>query len=112
MLARVEQERLESLKYDKAVIYIKCVDDSDDSKAELTTENREPLIIVFERVPQVAAKRPKMDSSRPSRTRRKVKGSHELKVSSEITLKELKVMTADFGSQPPLKEKLWAVSPR
>lgn len=38
MLARVEQERLESLKYDKAVIYIKCVDDSDDSKAELTTE--------------------------------------------------------------------------
>ncbi|XP_046838615.1 ubiquitin carboxyl-terminal hydrolase 48-like isoform X1 [Vespa crabro] len=92
MLARVEQERLESLKYDKAVIYIKCVDDSDDSKAELTTE--------------VAAKRPKMDSSRPSRTRRKVKGSHELKVSSEITLKELKVMTMQICGAGPYDQHL------
>ncbi|XP_014603923.1 PREDICTED: ubiquitin carboxyl-terminal hydrolase 48-like isoform X1 [Polistes canadensis] len=92
MLARVEQERLESLKYDKAVIYIKCVDDSDDSKAEIITE--------------VAAKRPKMNSSRPSRTRRKVKGSHELKVSSEITLKELKVMTMQICGAGPYDQHL------
>jgi len=43
---------------------------------------------------QVAAKRPKIENVRPSRTRRKLKGSHELKVSSEITLKELKVMVS------------------
>ncbi|XP_014488433.1 PREDICTED: ubiquitin carboxyl-terminal hydrolase 48-like isoform X2 [Dinoponera quadriceps] len=78
MLARVEQERLESLKYDRATIYIKCIDDSEESKLENNSE--------------VAAKRPKMENVRPSRTRRKLKGSHELKVSSEITLKELKVM--------------------
>ena len=38
MLARVEQERLESLKYDKATIYIKCVDDVDDGKSENDSE--------------------------------------------------------------------------
>lgn len=32
MLARVEQERLESLKYDRATIYIKCIDDNDEFK--------------------------------------------------------------------------------
>lgn len=36
MLARVEQERLESLKYDRATIYIKCIDDNEESK---TTDN-------------------------------------------------------------------------
>lgn len=35
-----------------------------------------------------------METTRRPRTRRKVKGSHELKVSSEITLKELKVMVS------------------
>ncbi|KAK2577520.1 hypothetical protein KPH14_003612 [Odynerus spinipes] len=92
MLARVEQERLESLKYDKAVIYIKCIDENDDSKTENITE--------------VAAKRPKMDSSRPSRTRRKVKGSHELKVSSAITLKDLKVMTMQICGAGPYDQHL------
>ncbi|XP_067214471.1 ubiquitin carboxyl-terminal hydrolase 48-like isoform X2 [Linepithema humile] len=32
MLARVEQERLESLKYDRATIYVKYIDDNDESK--------------------------------------------------------------------------------
>lgn len=40
------------------------------------------------------AKRPKLENTRPSRTRRNLKGSHELKVSSEITLKELKLMVS------------------
>lgn len=40
------------------------------------------------------SKKPKMVKARPSRSRRKLKGSHELKVSSEITLKELKVMVS------------------
>lgn len=43
---------------------------------------------------QVAAKKPRIEEERPSRTRRKLKGSHKLKVSSEITLKELKVMVS------------------
>lgn len=34
MLARVEQERLESLKYEKASIYIKCIDDGDEAKSD------------------------------------------------------------------------------
>lgn len=38
MLARVEQERLESLKYERASIYVKCVDDSEDGKTEDDTE--------------------------------------------------------------------------
>lgn len=38
MLARVEQERLESLKYDRATIYIKCIDDNEDSKTENNSE--------------------------------------------------------------------------
>ncbi|XP_076679799.1 ubiquitin carboxyl-terminal hydrolase 48 isoform X2 [Andrena cerasifolii] len=78
MLARVEQERLESLKYERATIYVKCVEDNEDSKTDTDTE--------------VAAKRPKIESARPSRTRRNLKGSHEFKVSSDITLKELKLM--------------------
>jgi len=41
-------------------------------------------------------KKPKMEKARPSRSRRKLKGSHELKVSSEITLKELKVMVSNL----------------
>ncbi|XP_043513028.1 ubiquitin carboxyl-terminal hydrolase 48-like isoform X1 [Frieseomelitta varia] len=80
MLARVEQERLESLKYDRATIYIKCVEDNEDTKPENDSE--------------VVAKKPKMENTRPSRTRRNLKGSHELKVSSEITLKELKLMVS------------------
>ncbi|XP_076293641.1 ubiquitin carboxyl-terminal hydrolase 48 isoform X2 [Lasioglossum baleicum] len=92
MLARVERERLESLKYDRATIYVKCVDEHDGSKSETDTE--------------VAAKRPKMDSSRPSRTRRNLKGSHELKVSSEITLKELKLMTMRICGAGPYDQHL------
>lgn len=38
MLARVEQERLESLKYDRATIYIKCIDDNEESKTENDSE--------------------------------------------------------------------------
>ena len=38
MLARVEQERLESLKYDRATIYIKCVEDNEDTKPENDSE--------------------------------------------------------------------------
>lgn len=38
MLARVEQERLESLKYDRATIYIKCIDDNEDAKTENDSE--------------------------------------------------------------------------
>lgn len=38
MLARVEQERLESLKYERATIYIKCIDDNEDSKTENNSE--------------------------------------------------------------------------
>ncbi|XP_014488436.1 PREDICTED: ubiquitin carboxyl-terminal hydrolase 48-like isoform X4 [Dinoponera quadriceps] len=92
MLARVEQERLESLKYDRATIYIKCIDDSEESKLENNSE--------------VAAKRPKMENVRPSRTRRKLKGSHELKVSSEITLKELKVMTMQICGAGPYDQHI------
>lgn len=45
---------------------------------------------------KMPAKRPKLENTRPSRTRRNLKGSHELKVSSEITLKELKLMVSVF----------------
>lgn len=38
-----------------------------------------------------------MENTRPSRTRRNLKGSHELKVSSEITLKELKLMVSVYS---------------
>lgn len=38
MLARVEQERLESLKYDRATIYIKCIDENGETKAENDSE--------------------------------------------------------------------------
>ncbi|XP_033330850.2 ubiquitin carboxyl-terminal hydrolase 48 isoform X1 [Megalopta genalis] len=92
MLARVEQERLESLKYDRATIYVKCVEDNEESKSETDTE--------------VAAKRPKMENARPSRTRRNLKGSHELKVSSEITLKELKLMTMQICGAGPYDQHL------
>lgn len=34
MLAKVEQERLESLKYERATIYVKCIDDNEDSKTD------------------------------------------------------------------------------
>lgn len=34
MLAKVEQERLESLKYDRATIYVKCIDENEDSKTD------------------------------------------------------------------------------
>ncbi|XP_011161303.1 ubiquitin carboxyl-terminal hydrolase 48 isoform X1 [Solenopsis invicta] len=93
MLARVEQERLESLKYDRATIYIKCIDDNEESK---TTDNDY----------EVAVKKPKMEKSRPSRSRRKLKGSHELKVSSEITLKELKVMTMQICGAGPYDQHI------
>ncbi|XP_017788014.1 PREDICTED: ubiquitin carboxyl-terminal hydrolase 48-like [Habropoda laboriosa] len=92
MLVRVEQERLESLRYDRATIYIKCVEENEDAKAENDTE--------------VAAKRPKMENARPSRTRRNLKGSHELKVSSEITLKELKLMTMQICGAGPYDQHL------
>lgn len=45
MLVRVEQERLESLKYDRATIYIKCVEDNEDTKAENDTEVRDGVRI-------------------------------------------------------------------
>ncbi|XP_015430229.1 PREDICTED: ubiquitin carboxyl-terminal hydrolase 48-like [Dufourea novaeangliae] len=92
MLVRVEQERLESLKYERATIYIKCVEENEDSKSENDTE--------------VAAKRPKIQTTRPSRTRRNLKGSHELKVSSEITLKELKLMTMQICGAGPYDQHL------
>ncbi|GAB1862262.1 ubiquitinyl hydrolase 1 [Camponotus japonicus] len=92
MLARVEQERLESLKYERATIYIKCIDDNEDSKTENNSET--------------AAKRPKIENVRPSRTRRKLKGSHELKVSSEITLRELKVMTMQICGAGPYDQHI------
>lgn len=38
MLARVEQERLESLKYERATIYVKCVEDNEDPKSETDTQ--------------------------------------------------------------------------
>lgn len=34
MLAKVEQERLESLKYDRATIYVKCIDENEESKTD------------------------------------------------------------------------------
>ncbi|XP_076751475.1 ubiquitin carboxyl-terminal hydrolase 48 [Xylocopa sonorina] len=92
MLARMEQERLESLKYERATIYIKCVEDNEDTKTDNESE--------------VAAKRPKMENARPSRTRRNLKGSHELKVSSEITLKELKLMTMQICGAGPYDQHL------
>ncbi|XP_076229795.1 ubiquitin carboxyl-terminal hydrolase 48 isoform X3 [Nomia melanderi] len=92
MLARVEQERLESLKYERATIYVKCVEDTEESKSENDME--------------VAAKRPKMENTRPSRTRRNLKGSHELKVSSDITLKELKLMTMQICGAGPYDQHL------
>lgn len=44
MLAKVEQERLESLKYDRATIYVKCIDENeepkmDDNDYEVTSKN-------------------------------------------------------------------------
>ncbi|XP_020280412.1 ubiquitin carboxyl-terminal hydrolase 48-like isoform X2 [Pseudomyrmex gracilis] len=91
MLARVEQERLESLKYDRATIYIKCIDENEESKIKND---------------EVAAKKPRIEEERPSRTRRKLKGSHKLKVSSEITLKELKVMTMQICGAGPYDQHL------
>jgi len=38
MLARVEQERLESLKYERATIYIKCIDENGETKTENDSE--------------------------------------------------------------------------
>ncbi|XP_076161191.1 ubiquitin carboxyl-terminal hydrolase 48 isoform X2 [Ptiloglossa arizonensis] len=92
MLARVEQERLESLKYDRATIYVKCVEENEDPKTDSDLE--------------LAAKRPKIENTRPSRTRRNLKGSHELKVSSEITLKELKLMTMQICGAGPYDQHL------
>ncbi|XP_054007627.1 ubiquitin carboxyl-terminal hydrolase 48-like isoform X2 [Hylaeus anthracinus] len=92
MLARVEQERLESLKYDRATIYVKCVEENEDPKTDNQLE--------------VAAKKPKIENTRPSRTRRNLKGSHELKVSSEITLKELKLMTMQICGAGPYDQHL------
>ncbi|XP_011305311.1 ubiquitin carboxyl-terminal hydrolase 48 [Fopius arisanus] len=81
MQARIEQERLDTLNYDKATIYIKCIDEGDDNDSTVK-------------------------SSRCSRTRRRAKGSHELKVSSQITLKELKVMTMGIFKAPPFDQHL------
>nr|XP_034180171.1 ubiquitin carboxyl-terminal hydrolase 48-like isoform X1 [Osmia lignaria] len=92
MLARVEQERLESLKYDRATIYIKCVEDTEESKTDYE--------------PEMAAKRPKIENARPSRTRRNLKGSHELKVSSDITLKDLKLMMMQICGAGPYDQHL------
>lgn len=47
MLARVEQERLESLKYDRATIYIKCIDDNEESKLENNSEVWEILLFYY-----------------------------------------------------------------
>ncbi|XP_011699753.1 PREDICTED: ubiquitin carboxyl-terminal hydrolase 48-like isoform X2 [Wasmannia auropunctata] len=92
MLAKVEQERLESLKYDRATIYIKCIDENE----EIKTDNDY----------KVATKKPKIEKARPSRSRRKLKGSHELKVSSEITLKDLKVMTMQICGAGPYDQHI------
>ncbi|XP_034947746.1 ubiquitin carboxyl-terminal hydrolase 48-like [Chelonus insularis] len=80
MRAREEKERIDSLTYDKATIYIQCVDGEENESA--------------------------VKSSRPSRSRRKAKGSHQLKVSSQITLKELKVMTMNICGAPPIDQHL------
>ncbi|XP_015114794.1 ubiquitin carboxyl-terminal hydrolase 48 [Diachasma alloeum] len=81
MQARLDQERLDSLNYDNAKIYIKCIDEGDDNDSPIK-------------------------SSRSSRTRRKAKGSHELKVSSQMTLKQLKVMTMAICSAGPFDQHL------
>ncbi|XP_018404370.1 PREDICTED: ubiquitin carboxyl-terminal hydrolase 48-like isoform X1 [Cyphomyrmex costatus] len=93
MLAKVEQERLESLKYDRATIYVKCIDENEESKIDNNDY-------------EVVTKKPKVVKARPSRTRRKLKGSHELKVSSEITLKELKVMTMQICGAGPYDQHI------
>ncbi|XP_011061617.1 PREDICTED: ubiquitin carboxyl-terminal hydrolase 48-like isoform X2 [Acromyrmex echinatior] len=93
MLAKVEQERLESLKYDRATIYVKCIDENVESKMDDADY-------------EVTTKKPKIAKARPSRTRRKLKGSHELKVSSEITLKELKVMTMQICGAGPYDQHI------
>ncbi|KAL0101386.1 hypothetical protein PUN28_018901 [Cardiocondyla obscurior] len=92
MLAKVEQERLESLKYDRATIYVKCIDETDEPKTDNDYE--------------VVSKKPKIQTARPSRSRRKLKGYHELKVSSEITLKELKVMTMQICGAGPYDQHI------
>ncbi|XP_053599111.1 ubiquitin carboxyl-terminal hydrolase 48 [Microplitis demolitor] len=79
--AREEQERMDLLTYENASIFIQCVEGAEE--------------------PESAVK-----SSRPSRSRRKAKGSHELKVSSQITLKELKVMTMNICGAPPMDQHL------
>ncbi|XP_018302065.1 ubiquitin carboxyl-terminal hydrolase 48 isoform X2 [Mycetomoellerius zeteki] len=93
MLAKVEQERLESLKYDRATIYVKCIDENEEPKMDDNDY-------------EVVTKKPKIAKARPSRTRRKLKGSHELKVSSEITLKELKVMTMQICGAGPYDQHI------
>lgn len=50
MLVRVEQERLESLKYERATIYIKCVEDNEDTKMENDCEVRGGMKIDSSRI--------------------------------------------------------------
>ncbi|XP_051175741.1 ubiquitin carboxyl-terminal hydrolase 48-like isoform X2 [Leptopilina boulardi] len=77
---RLEVERMASLTYDRATIYIKCIEDAEPIK----TSNNDCST-----------------RKRPTRTRRNIQGSHEFKVSSELTLKELKVMVMPiFGAGP------------
>ncbi|XP_043484568.1 ubiquitin carboxyl-terminal hydrolase 48-like [Leptopilina heterotoma] len=77
---RLNKERMASLTYDRATIYIKCIEDAEPTK---TSNNECPT------------------RKRPTRTRRNIQGSHEFKVSSELTLKELKVMVMPiFGAGP------------
>ncbi|XP_074107482.1 ubiquitin carboxyl-terminal hydrolase 48 [Cotesia typhae] len=79
--AREEQERMDLLTYENASIFIQCVEGAEEPESTVK-------------------------SSRPSRSRRKAKGSHELKVSSQITLKELKVMTMNICGAPPMDQHL------
>ncbi|KAH0546933.1 hypothetical protein KQX54_016206 [Cotesia glomerata] len=72
---------MDLLTYENASIFIQCVEGAEEPESTVK-------------------------SSRPSRSRRKAKGSHELKVSSQITLKELKVMTMNICGAPPMDQHL------
>ena len=94
-----EKEDEEKLKYDRASIYIQCCDDNDDK-----SENDEVCIMItlncnilrqqsFNLINKLFQKKVKVNSSRAcTRTRRKNKDCHELKVSSCMTVKDVKVM--------------------
>ncbi|XP_011503310.1 PREDICTED: ubiquitin carboxyl-terminal hydrolase 48-like isoform X3 [Ceratosolen solmsi marchali] len=83
MFDRLQQEQEKNLKYEKATIYIKRLEDNEGRSG---TEVSDGLLVT---------------NNRPLRRGRKVKGSHELTVSSENTLKELKLMTMHIYKAGP-----------